>query len=196
MDVVHGTNHSEQPSCVFHNNDCVCVHVCFCFVTSSGATLFLKTWNSHCGMRGYFLYPILRVCGLQCFIHMLKAVAVMFCSLLHGIKQFILRLFQSQDSICGCSQVCFVVTSFIAHMSRAWTISEPHHLPKRKACLYRCAKVTHCTGCISANAGPHQLCWGGWEMGTAISCMHPAWNSVSCRCFSKDSLIHTYKRPV
>ena len=46
MEVVHGTNHSEQLSCVHHNNDCVCVRVCFCFVASSGATLFLKTWNS------------------------------------------------------------------------------------------------------------------------------------------------------
>ena len=46
MEVVHGTNHSEQLSCVYHNNDCVCVHVCFCFVAGSGATLFLKTWNS------------------------------------------------------------------------------------------------------------------------------------------------------
>ena len=57
--------------------------------------------NSHYGMRGYFCIPYLRVCGLQCFIHMLKAVAVLFCSLLHGIKQFILRLFQSQNAICG-----------------------------------------------------------------------------------------------
>ena len=31
-------------------------------------------------------------------------------------------------------------------------------------------KVTHCAGRVSANARPHQLCWGDWEMGTAISC--------------------------
>ena len=32
-------------------------------------------------------------------------------------------------------------------------------------------KVTHCTGCVSANTKPHQLRWGDWEMGTAISCI-------------------------
>ena len=31
-------------------------------------------------------------------------------------------------------------------------------------------KVTHCAGRISANTRPHQLRWGDWEMGTAISC--------------------------
>ena len=31
-------------------------------------------------------------------------------------------------------------------------------------------KVTHCAGRVSANTRPHQLRWGGWEMGTAISC--------------------------
>ena len=31
-------------------------------------------------------------------------------------------------------------------------------------------KVTHCAGCVSANTRPHQLHWGDWEMGTAISC--------------------------
>ena len=32
-------------------------------------------------------------------------------------------------------------------------------------------KVTHCAGRISANIRPHQLRWGDWEMGTAISCI-------------------------
>ena len=36
--------------------------------------------------------------------------------------------------------------------------------------LIKLAKVTHCAGHISANTRPHQLCWGGWEIGTAISC--------------------------
>ena len=31
-------------------------------------------------------------------------------------------------------------------------------------------KVTHCTGRVSANTRPHQLCWGDREMGTGISC--------------------------
>ena len=33
-------------------------------------------------------------------------------------------------------------------------------------------EVTHCTGRVSANTRPHQLCWGDREMGTAIiSCV-------------------------
>ena len=32
-------------------------------------------------------------------------------------------------------------------------------------------KVTHCTGHISANTRPPQLCWGDQEMGTAILCI-------------------------
>ena len=31
-------------------------------------------------------------------------------------------------------------------------------------------KVTHCAGRVLANTRPHQLCWGDWDMGTAISC--------------------------
>ena len=31
-------------------------------------------------------------------------------------------------------------------------------------------KVTHCAGQVLANTTPHQLHWGDWEMGTAISC--------------------------
>ena len=31
-------------------------------------------------------------------------------------------------------------------------------------------KVTHCAGRVSANTRPRQLCWGDWEIGTAISC--------------------------
>ena len=31
-------------------------------------------------------------------------------------------------------------------------------------------KVIHYTGCVLANTKFHQLCWGDWEMGTAISC--------------------------
>ena len=30
-------------------------------------------------------------------------------------------------------------------------------------------KLTHCAGRTLANTRPHQLCWGNWEMGTAIS---------------------------
>ena len=30
-------------------------------------------------------------------------------------------------------------------------------------------KVTHCAGRVLANTRPHQLRWGEWEMGTAIS---------------------------
>ena len=35
-------------------------------------------------------------------------------------------------------------------------------------------KVTPCTGRFSANTRPHQLCWGDWEKGTAISCSQVA----------------------
>ena len=31
-------------------------------------------------------------------------------------------------------------------------------------------KVTHCVGHVTANTRPHQLRWGDWETGTAISC--------------------------
>ena len=31
-------------------------------------------------------------------------------------------------------------------------------------------KFTYCAGHISPNTKPHQLRWGDWEMGTAISC--------------------------
>ena len=43
-------------------------------------------------------------------------------------------------------------------------INKPH-LPKN-----RFSKVTQYTGRVSANTRLHQLCWGEWEMGTAISC--------------------------
>ena len=38
-------------------------------------------------------------------------------------------------------------------------------------------KVTHCAGRVSANTRPHQLRWGDWEMGTAISCTK--WSQVA-----------------
>ena len=31
-------------------------------------------------------------------------------------------------------------------------------------------EVTHCTGYVSANTMGYKLCWGDWEMGTAILC--------------------------
>ena len=31
------------------------------------------------------------------------------------------------------------------------------------------SKVTHCTGCISANTRPHQLYLGDWELATTVS---------------------------
>ena len=31
-------------------------------------------------------------------------------------------------------------------------------------------KVTHCVGCVSDNTMSHQLHWGDWETGTAITC--------------------------
>ena len=31
-------------------------------------------------------------------------------------------------------------------------------------------KVHHCAGHVLANTRLHQLCWGDWEMGTAVSC--------------------------
>ena len=36
-------------------------------------------------------------------------------------------------------------------------------------------KVTHCAGCVLVNTRPHQLRWGDWEMGTAISCIRYAY---------------------
>ena len=31
-------------------------------------------------------------------------------------------------------------------------------------------KITHYAGHVLVNTRPHQLCWGDWEMGAAISC--------------------------
>ena len=46
-------------------------------------------------------------------------------------------------------------------------------------------KGTHCAGCILANTVPHQLCWGDWEMGNAISCR---------KCIQVADLIHMVGR--
>ena len=85
MEVVHGTNHSEQLSCVYHNNDCVCVFVCVFVLWPVAERLYFSKLETPLWYAWLFLYPVLRVCGLQCLVHMLKDVAVLFCSFLHGI---------------------------------------------------------------------------------------------------------------
>ena len=36
-------------------------------------------------------------------------------------------------------------------------------------------KVTHCAGCLSANARPHWPRWGDQEMGSVFSCTKYCW---------------------